>query len=108
MERRQEFWRKSREFIVLQLPTSVQFLFRIKMSLNRAELIQLKAVVNALQKIIATNGADGARSKPKRLRRSGKELSAFRKMLRTERKNGVPVATLARRHGISTTYIYQL
>lgn len=78
------------------------------MSLDGYELVQLKEVVGALQKIVATNGRKATGGKPKRLRRSGKELSAFRKMLRTERKKGVPVAMLARRHGISTTYIYQL
>jgi hypothetical protein len=78
------------------------------MSLDSTDLVQLKAVVGALQKIIAANGKKAEGGKSKRLRRSGKELSAFRKMLRTERKKGVAVATLARRHGISTTYIYQL
>jgi hypothetical protein len=41
-------------------------------------------------------------------RRSGKELIAFRKMLKAERKKGVPVAELAKQHGISTVYIYKL
>lgn len=44
----------------------------------------------------------------KRGRRSGKELIAFRKMLKAERKKGVPVTELARKHGISTAYIYGL
>lgn len=44
----------------------------------------------------------------KRRRRTGKELSDFRKMLVAERKRGVPVAELARKHGISAAYIYQL
>jgi hypothetical protein len=44
----------------------------------------------------------------KRGRRSGKELVAFRKMLKAERKKGVPVTELARKHGISTAYIYGL
>lgn len=44
----------------------------------------------------------------KRQRRSGKELVAFRKMLKSERKKGVPVAELAEKHGISTAYIYSL
>lgn len=44
----------------------------------------------------------------KRTRRSGKELAAFRKMLKTERKRGTPVAELAKQHGISQAYIYQL
>ena len=78
------------------------------MSLDRAELAQLKTVVEALQKIIASNGNNATKAKPKRRRRSGKELSAFRKMLRSERKKGVPVAALASRHGVSTAYVYQL
>ncbi|PWB83740.1 MAG: hypothetical protein C3F11_05055 [Methylocystaceae bacterium] len=41
-------------------------------------------------------------------RRSGKELLAFRKALRAERKNGVPVAEIAKRHKVSKSYIYQL
>ena len=38
--------------------------------------------------------------------RSLKTLIEFRKMLKAERKNGVPVSTLAKRHGISQAYIY--
>ncbi|MEY3552734.1 MAG: hypothetical protein RL735_1082, partial [Pseudomonadota bacterium] len=34
--------------------------------------------------------------------------AAFRKMLLSERKRGTPVAELARKHGITTAYIYQL
>jgi hypothetical protein len=45
---------------------------------------------------------------PKRKRRSGRELRAFRAMLKSERRRGVPVASLARKHGISAAYIYQL
>ncbi|PWB83225.1 MAG: hypothetical protein C3F11_07730 [Methylocystaceae bacterium] len=41
-------------------------------------------------------------------RRSGKELAAFRKELRAERKSGVPVAEIAKRHKVSKSYIYQL
>jgi len=43
-----------------------------------------------------------------RIRRSGKDLIAFRKAIRAERKAGVPVATIAAKHGISPAYIYQL
>ena len=43
-----------------------------------------------------------------RVRRTGKELLAFRKMLKAERKRGVPVAELAETHGVSTAYIYQV
>jgi hypothetical protein len=50
----------------------------------------------------------GAEAEGKRRRRTGKELAAFRKMLVAERKRGVPVAELAKKHGISAAYIYQL
>ena len=46
--------------------------------------------------------------RPKRVRRTGKELIAFRAMLKAERKKGVPVAELARKHSITPTYIYLL
>lgn len=51
---------------------------------------------------------DASRPDDKRRRRTGKELNDFRKMLVAERKKGVPVAELARKHGISAAYIYQL
>ncbi len=47
-----------------------------------------------------------AREPRSRVRRTGKELTAFRKMLKTERRRGVPVADLAKKHKISTAYIY--
>jgi hypothetical protein len=47
-------------------------------------------------------------SEGKRRRRTGKELTDFRKMLVAARKRGVPVSELADKHGISAAYIYQL
>ena len=44
----------------------------------------------------------------KRVRRTGKELVQFRKMLKAQRKKGVPVGALARKFSISPAYIYQL
>ena len=41
-------------------------------------------------------------------RRTGKELAAFRSMLKSQRKAGVPVAELARKHGVTASYIYQM
>jgi hypothetical protein len=43
-----------------------------------------------------------------RTRRSKKEAIALKKLLKAERKAGVPVAELAEKHGISTAYIYML
>jgi len=52
----------------------------------------------------AGNGKSGAT----RTRRSRKEAIALKKLLKAERKAGVPVAELAEKHGISTAYIYML
>jgi hypothetical protein len=46
--------------------------------------------------------------KSKRIRRTGEELRQFRKMLKAQRKKGVPVAELSRKHGVSSAYIYML
>lgn len=46
--------------------------------------------------------------KDKRTRRSGAELIAFREMLAAERSSGIPVVELAKKHGVSPAYIYQL
>ena len=52
--------------------------------------------------------AGNGKSAPSRTRRSKKEAIALKKLLKAERKAGVPVAELAEKHGISTAYIYML
>ena len=83
------------------------------------QMNRLERIISIAEKLIAdtpkprrgrqpkANGS-GAVYKAKRVRRSGKELNAFRQMLKTERKRGIPVAKLAHKHGVSTAYIYQL
>jgi hypothetical protein len=83
------------------------------------QMNRLKRIISIAEKLIAdtpkprrgrqpkANGG-GAVYAAKRVRRSGKELNAFRQMLKTERKRGIPVAKLAHQHGVSTAYIYQL
>ncbi len=88
------------------------------MPLSSKEISQLRKLIAIAEKMIAENPAPkpgrpaklkaGGSTASKRLRRSGKELAAFRKMLKAERKKGTPVAELARNHGISAAYIYQL
>lgn len=84
------------------------------MSLSTRELSQLKKIVALAQDLIdkaEVAPADGKAPKKAmsgRIRRSGKELAAFRKMLKAERKRGVSAPDLAKEHGISTAYIYQL
>jgi hypothetical protein len=86
------------------------------MNLSKAEVGQLRKLVAECKRILikldgpkAKKGASGARTeRAKRMRRSGKELAEFRKLLVSERKRRVPVAELAQKHGVTTAYIYML
>ena len=64
----------------------------------------LEELATALESFPAGNG----KSVSTRTRRSRKEAIALKKLLKAERKAGVPVAELAKKHGISTAYIYML
>jgi hypothetical protein len=52
--------------------------------------------------------AGNGKSASKRTRRSKKEAAALKRLLKSERKAGVPVSELAKKHGISPAYIYML
>ena len=87
------------------------------MSLNAQELAKLRRIVSLAEKLIAANpkrkrgrpvGTSNTRANGKRVRRTGKALIQFRKMLKAEHKSGVSVAVLARKHNISSAYIYSL
>ena len=74
------------------------------MPLSVRELAQLREIIGIAEKLIAkASGGDKSRK-----RRTGKELKTFRKMLVAERKRGVSVAELAKKHGVTASYIYQL
>jgi hypothetical protein len=85
------------------------------------QITKLQTLIRLAQELLSEAQADGAspvsgksafqgKGAPaiKRGRRTGKELLAFRKMLKAERKKGIPVTELAYKHGISTAYIYGL
>jgi len=91
------------------------------LALYAKEISKLRRIIDLAEQMIAESpkprrGRPPTRSiatKPtasakKRIRRTGGELIQFRKMLKAERKKGVPVAELARKHGISSAYIYLL
>lgn len=93
------------------------------MSFTATDAAHLRKVIDRLEKLLGkmASTASGksakrsqaasttkARATAKKTRRSGKELVAFRKMLKAERKRGVPVAALAKKHKISTAYVYSL
>jgi hypothetical protein len=81
------------------------------MSLSKHQIKQLERIVALTKNLLteASKSDTGAtKAPPKRTRRSGKKLVLFRKMLKAERKKGTPVVDLAKTHGVSTAYIYQL
>jgi len=84
------------------------------MSLSKRELSQLKKIIALAQGLIDKAEAEpvpaktSGKSAVKGVRRYGKELAAFQKMLKAERKRGVPAVELAAQHGISKAYIYSL
>jgi hypothetical protein len=90
------------------------------LALYANEISKLRRIINLAEQMIAENPKsrrgrppnDRIAAKPaagkKRIRRTGEGLVKFRKMLKAERKKGVPVAELARKHGISSAYIYLL
>ena len=92
------------------------------MALHAKEVSKLQRIIKLAEKLIANNpkpkrgrpalnNGNGERTKRangKRVRRTGKDLVKFRKMLKAELKKGIPVAELARQQGVSRAYIYQL
>lgn len=82
------------------------------MSLTTKEIAQLRKIVSLAEGLLAGGGSGGkaaaAKSGNSGRRRSGKELEAFRKMLKQERKSGASVSALAKKHGVTASYIYQI
>lgn len=86
------------------------------MPLTAREKSKWQQIIAMAEQLLALSDANAAKATAKadntagskRIRRTGKELAAFRKMLKAARKRGVPVADLAKAHGISAAYVYQL
>jgi hypothetical protein len=91
------------------MPRQSNQITKLKTLIRLAQELLNEAEANGGRRAATNVAAKGeAKSATKPARRSGKELVAFRKMLKAERKKGVPVAELARKHGISTVYVYKL
>jgi hypothetical protein len=79
------------------------------MSLTTKEIAQLRKIISLAESLLANAGKTSAgKSGVNARRRSGKELEAFRKMLKQERKSGASVSALAKKHGVTPSYIYQI
>jgi hypothetical protein len=81
------------------------------LSLSTQQITKLNRIIALAEQLLAQDKLDrlnGAATNPRRIRRAGKELVEFRKMLKAERRKGTPVAALARKHNISSAYIYMM
>jgi len=82
------------------------------LALTRAEISKLNRVIKLVERVLDDDvrsvKAGRANGKKPRIRRTGRDLIQFRRMLKAERKKGTPVSVIARKHGISTAYIYML
>jgi hypothetical protein len=76
--------------------------------LSAGQLRKLNRIIALAQQVVDESKEARMSGRRTRIRRSGKELAQFRRMLRDQRKKGIPVAELARQHGISSAYIYML
>ena len=82
------------------------------MQLTKKQISQLIKILETTQQILA----DASREVPSaegrepgvRTRRTGKDLVAFKKAVKAERKAGASVADLAQKYGVTPSYLYQL
>ena len=72
------------------------------------KLRKIAASIEELATAIEAMPVLKGKSAPTRTRRSKKEVIALKKLLKAERKAGVPVAELAAKHGVSKAYVYMV
>jgi hypothetical protein len=72
------------------------------------KLRKIAASIEELATAIEAMPARNGKSAPTRTRRSKKEVAALKKLLKAERKAGVPVSELAAKHGVSKAYVYMV
>jgi hypothetical protein len=82
--------------------------FAKKLRMIAASLEELATAIEKMPTSKKSFPAGNGKSAPSRARRSKKEVAALKKLLKSERKAGVPVAELAAKHGVSSAYIYML
>ena len=83
------------------------------MQLTKKQISQLIKILETTQQILADANREvpssGARGEGgTRTRRTGKDLVAFKKAVKAERKAGASVSELAQKYGVTPSYLYQL
>jgi hypothetical protein len=73
------------------------------------DIKKLHQINKLAEELIGSAGGNDRQkaSRPKK-RRSSAEAKEFRAFLKKERERGVPVETLAKKHKITMSYIYQI
>jgi hypothetical protein len=82
--------------------------FAKKLRKLAASLEELATAMESVPRTKTVFPSGNGKSAPARTRRSKKEVTALKKLLKAERMAGVPVAELAAKHGVSSAYIYML
>jgi hypothetical protein len=77
--------------------------------MSTQDIRKLQQIIKLAEDLLAAAGAGGKRkaARPKK-RRSSAEATEFRAFLKKEREKGVPVEQLAKKHGVTMSYIYQI
>ena len=85
------------------------------MQLSKRQINQLTKIITTAQQFLSDARAKGAKAGASKrtggspaTRRRGKELVAFKKTIKAERRAGASVADLARKFSVTPSYIYQL
>lgn len=84
------------------------------MQLSKKQVNRLIQIIETAQQMLVEASHETAAPSAKNTtratgkRRVGKELAEFKKMIKAERKGGMAVAEIARKHGVTPSYIYQL
>jgi hypothetical protein len=73
------------------------------------DIRKLQQIIKLAEELIGSAGENsGQKALRPRKRRSSAEAKEFRAFLKKERERGVPVETLAKKHKITMSYIYQI
>jgi len=75
--------------------------------MNPSDTKKLQQIIKLASELVKSSGKGGKAPVFKK-RRSSVEAEEFRAMLKNEREKGVSVEQLAKKHGITMSYVYQI
>lgn len=78
------------------------------MRLTKSERAYLIAFVGIAQKLLGGASVETKNGKSKQTRRSAADVARMKKQIRAARKKKVPATQIAKKLGVTTSYVYQL